>query len=375
MIDEEDSQNPELDWITNGEIRVASEPSVPRYIFAGDGQAIEYLLPYPMHLVGKRNLEWKPIEYIADGVPISIEPPLSLFTPYQPEGWRLGNEAAEAFCSIVRIRTPPGATLNYLDGWKIVGRLLEWIRVKCRHYWVLQGFTGVGAIYRGTVITRQDKTLSLKNFAMYAPGVTVKPLDEEIWLSIRHELIGRAKVPLADSIYCDALLSIAARDEMKALLEAGVAAEVATTQLLIDVSSTTPDTASKAEFRRRQEEGDYPSFKEKLTKLPQSLGLQPATDFACLGFRNGWVNKALELYRLRNGVAHAGIEFGKPLTDAGSLIFAANATLEYCRAQRSSCGLVSYSLPQGTSSFEQTISCHGAFVDTSSSTFECLIQQ
>ena len=375
MIDEEDWNKRGLDWITNGEMRVASGPDVPRYTFAGDGQVIEYLLSYPMHLVGKRNVGWKPIEYIADGIPISIERPLSLSAPYQPEGWRLGNEAAEAFCSIVRVRTPPGVKLNYFDGWKIVGRLLEWIRVKCRHYWILQGFTGVGAICRGTVITKQDKNLSLENFAMYAPGVIVNPLNEAMWLSIREELKGDAQVPLADSIYCDALLSIAAKDQMKALLEAGVAAEVGITQLLIDVCSTTPDTLSKMEFRRRQEEGDYPSFREKLTKLPKGLGLQPATDFACRGAPNEWVQKALELYRLRNGVAHAGMKPVKPSADVGSLIFAANAALEYCRVQRSNSGLGNYSMPKGTNSFEQTICCHDAFVDTASGTFECLIQQ
>ncbi len=375
MIDEKDWNKPGLDWITNGEVRLATGPDVPRYTFAGDGQVIEYLLSYPMHLVGKRNLGWKPIEYIANGVPISIECPLSLSTPYQPEGWRLGNEVAEAFCSIVRVRTPPGVNLTYFDCWKIVGRLLEWIRVKCRHYWILQGFTGVGAIYRGTVITRQDKNWSLKNFAMYAPGVIVNPLNEAVWLSIRQELKDNADIPLADSIYCDALLSIAAKDPMKALLEAGVAAEVGITQLLIDVSSTTPDTLSKMEFRRRQEEGDYPTFKEKLTRLPQSLGLEPATDFTCPGVPDDWVLKALELYRLRNGVAHAGLKSGKPFTYVGLLIFAANATLEYCRVQRSKNGLVSYTMPQGITSFEQTISCHDAFVDTASDTFECLIQQ
>jgi hypothetical protein len=196
-----------------------------------------------------------------------------------------------------------------------------------------------------------------------------------MWLSIREELKGKTEVPLADSIYCDALLSIAAKDQMKALLEAGVAAEVAITQLLIDVSSTAPDTVSKMEFRRRQEEGDYPSFKEKLTKLPQILSLQPATDYSYPGFPNSWVQKALELYHLRNGVAHAGIKSGKSFTKVGSLIFAANATLEYCRAQRSNSGIASYSMPQGISSYEQTISCHDAFVDTASDVFKCFIQQ
>jgi len=375
MIDQEDWNKSGLEWISNGEMRAASGPAVPGFIFAGDGQAIEYLLSYPIHFAGKRDLGWKPIEYIADGVPISIEPPSSLSAPYQPEGLRLGNEAAEAFCSIVRVRTPPGVKLTYFDGWKIVGRLLEWIRVKCRHYWILQGFTGVGAIYRGTVITKQERNLSLTNFAMYAPGVVVNPMNEAVWLSIREELKGNVEVPLADSIYCDALLSIAAKDHMKALLEAGVAAEVAITQLLLDISSTKPDTASKMEFRRRQEEGDYPSFKEKLTKMPQSLGLQSAADFGCAGIPNAWVQKALELYRLRNEVAHAGLKSGRPFTNVGLLIFAANATLEYCRVQRSNSGLASYSMPQGISSFEQTISCHDAFVDTASGTFECLIQQ
>jgi len=60
MIDEEDWNKPGLDWITNGEMRVASGPDVPRYAFAGDGQVIEFLLSYPMHLVGKTQFGLEP---------------------------------------------------------------------------------------------------------------------------------------------------------------------------------------------------------------------------------------------------------------------------------------------------------------------------
>lgn len=351
-------------------MRVASAPGPPQYTFDGDGQIIEYLLSFPMHIVDSRL--WKPIEYVAGGVPISIQPPMSSSTRYQPE-WRLGNEDAEAFCSMVHVRTSPRVELSYRDGWEIVEKLLEWTRIKCRHYWLLHGLTGIGARYRGTITTRQGKELSVTNFASYFPGVVVGPLTAELWLSMRKELESNADIPLADSIYCDALLSVAARDEMKALLEAGVAAEVAITQLLIAVSSARPDSKWKAEFRKNK--GDFHSFKDKLTVWPQRLGLEPATGFTCPGMTNIWVQRVQELYQIRNGVAHAGrFKSNIPLA-VGHYIFSANALLEYCRAQRFLVGLEDFSMPQGTSPYEQTIVWHEGFVDTDSQTLRCIMDK
>jgi hypothetical protein len=59
------------------------------------------------------------------------------------------------------------------------------------------------------------------------------------------------EVPIEDSLYWDALLSIVAGDSVKALLEAGVAVEVALTKLLVDVSTSLLLTPSKNRFIKK----------------------------------------------------------------------------------------------------------------------------
>lgn len=202
-------------------------------------------------------------------------------------------------------------------------------------------------------------------------------MTEEVWLSIREELENDEEVPLAETIYCDALLSVAGRNEMKALLEAGVAAEVAVTQLLTGVSSVQPDSPGKADFREKTIKADYPPFWKKLTEWPQRLGLEAATDFALPGgIPSDWVQKVQELYQLRNGVAHAGERKSKsnaPPTHVGIFIFAANTLLEYCRSQRFRVGLRDYSMPAGSAAFEQIIVCHDGFLAPESKSLVCIL--
>src|ERR1035437_1435893 len=333
-----------------------------------EGQLIEYLVPFPMHVF--EELAWPPITYQSDGVPVCIQRPITVTTPYQPEN-RIGNEGAEAFCTIFRLTTLPGAELTPQEGWEIIERLLEWVRIKCRYYWILHGFTGFGALYRGTSFTSSGRRLSLRNMASYSPGVVVLPLTRALWMSLRDDLEGKAEIPLADSIFCDALLSLAARDEMKALLEAGVAMEVAITQLLIEVSLMKPDSASRTKFRKEQ--GDFHSFRKKLTEWPQSLGLERAADFRCEGMQDTWIEGVQGLYKLRNCVAHSGkLKSGTPSARAATYIFAASTMLEYCRLQRFRVGLENYSMPAGSSPLQQLILCHDAILDTTTTDFECL---
>ena len=150
----------------------------------------------------------------------------------------MGNEQADAFCTVIRLSTPSTFQLSTDEGWRIIKRLLEWIRVKCRHYWLLQGIAGFGAAYRGTLFVRDGNQISYQNVALYGPNVVVNPLSLELWSSMAFELETKAELPLADSIYCDSLLSIAA----------GVAMEVALTRLLVDVSAAQPSSPAKISF-------------------------------------------------------------------------------------------------------------------------------
>ncbi len=194
----------------------------------------------------------------------------------------------------------------------------------------------------------------------------VRPLTQDIWLSLRQELQDAVEVRLADSLYCDALLSIVAGDRLKALVEAGVAAEVAVTQLLLAVSHSAPDSPAKREFRDKH--GGYHRFEEKLCDWPRRLGLDAAETFKIQGMPTGWVSTARELYKLRNGVAHQG----SPKVSAGaggirSSIFAINTLIEYCRTQRAKVGLEEYTMPTGVTPFSQTLALHDACIAAESS--------
>jgi hypothetical protein len=357
-----------MELISSGPIRTPAVPAAPKQIFSADGQVIEYLVSCPMHTIDGKD--WPPIQITVNGSQINLQRPIHVSTPYQPE-MRVGNEAAEAFCTILRLQTPPDTELSAQDGWKIIERLLAWIRIKCRHYWVFHGFTGFGAMYRGTVFTKNGRDLSVQNIASYAPGVVVYPLTEAVWLSIREELENETEIPVSDAIFCDALHSVAARDEVKALLEAGVAVEVAITQLLKDVSSVPPASPARMKFNKN---GDRDSFRKKLTEWPQLLGLEQASDFRCPEMHGTWVQTVQELYQLRNAVAHSGTF--EPLTSATgvmSLVFAANTLLEYCRVQRSRVGLKSYSMPDGRTPLQQLLSCNNAVLYTNTELLKCLL--
>ena len=55
------------------------------------------------------------------------------------------NETPDAFCSIVRVvckHDPNAGYLKLAEAWPLVEALLGWIRVKGRHYWLLQGEAG-----------------------------------------------------------------------------------------------------------------------------------------------------------------------------------------------------------------------------------------
>lgn len=144
--------NPDHLPLTNGPIRTVTAPVTRKFALDSDGQEIEYLLPYPMHIVDPSP--WRPLEFVREGTPLRVQRPIFVMSTYEPDG-RIGNEAPDAYCTIIRVRTPVGTKLGGDDGWKVIEALLRWIRIKSRHFWLLHGITGFGALYRGSVLTRQ----------------------------------------------------------------------------------------------------------------------------------------------------------------------------------------------------------------------------
>jgi hypothetical protein len=173
------------------------------------------------------------------------------------------------------------------------------------------------------------------------------------------ELETDAELPLADSIYCDSLLSIVAGDVLKALLEAGVAMEVALTRLLVDVSTTQPSSPAKASFIRK--DGDRHPFGRKFSEWTEKLGLDPIGSFTFDGAPPKWHETALELYKLRNGVAHGGqVGISSTFHEVVKAMFSAGALLQYCRSQREQLGLPVFSMPANISPWQQVMLCHDA---------------
>jgi hypothetical protein len=346
--------------MSNGPIRTVTGPIQLSYALDSDRREMEYLLSFPFHAVDPKP--WSPLKFVSNGLPITISRPINVFETHSIKT-HVGNEEADSYCTIVHLSVPSAYQLSTDDGWKIIKRLLEWIRVKCRHYWLLHGIGGFGATYRGTLLARENQSISHQNVAMYGPNVIVNPLSADVWASIQQELSDHTELPLADSLFCDALLSIVAGDNMKALLEAGVAIEVALTQLLVDISVSSPPSPAKTIFVKT--EGDRQPFGKKLTEWTRKLGLTDVTLFTFDGMPPEWHKTVKDLYKLRNRVAHSGLG-ASDFTEVVKNMFAAGALLEYCRLERLRLGIPVFSMPHGRSPWKQLRFCHNATIKTES---------
>lgn len=362
------SAAPGFDWsnlshepLSNGPIRVVTGPVQAKFALDSDRWEMEYLLPFPFHTVDPSP--WNPLQFEWKGTPVTIHRPVPTFGHQLAIG-QSGNEEFDAYCTMVRVGHPNDVELSADEGWRIAKRLLEWVRVKCRHYWLLHGINGFGAAYRGTLFTRQDSRITQQNLAMYGPNVIVNPLTREIWETLAKEMEEGSEPPIEDALYCDALLSIVAGNLTKALLEAGVAVEVALTRLLVDVAASQPSTPGKKSFLRDQ--GDRNSFGKKLTQWTRTLGLDPIDAFTASNAASDWLVKIKALYQLRNGVAHGGTAANADNLAVIQHMFAANALLEYVRVQRLKLGLSTYAMPAGTTPAEQIRLCHNAHISASS---------
>jgi hypothetical protein len=340
--------------LSNGPVRMVTPPGPPTFRLVEDEQLIEFLLPFPMHIAN--DGAWAELESKVGGTELFIHKPISICQPYEPTG-RMGNEAPDVFCSIVRVRCKHDPKVSYpkaSEVWPLVETLLAWIRVKARHYWMLHGGVGFGAIYRGSVMTQEGQTIAQRNVATYGRNLIVRPLDEPLWLSIRDELTGGAKIPVSESVFCDALVSAVAGDENKALLELGVAAEIEITELLTVVSQTSPSTANKSDFITEQ--GSWDTFSKKLKEWPQRLGLQEAAAFSPPGIFPDWCTVVKELYRFRGSVAHSGkLRAGTTAQNVSAYIFSTHALFAYCRAQRALAGIQDYTYPAASRQYDQIV--------------------
>jgi len=311
-----------------------------------------------MHIIDDHP--WPPLRCVLGNRLLEFEKPRSVLQPFEPAG-RMGNESPDAFCSILRVYSSHidrNFPLTAEDAWPLAESLLTWIRVKARHYWVLEGVAGFASLFRGSVFAQHAGQREQQNFASYGRIVIVRPLSRDLWKSIETELVNRSSAPVSESIFCDALTSIVANDDAKAVLELGVAAEIELTRLLDEVSLADPQSKEKETYRKLQRQRRWPKFSEKLSHWPRRLGLGRSEDFQPSSFPPDWVRMVKSLYMLRNSIAHSGI-LPPSVAPVSAQLFATNALFAYCRQERVRLGLSVYTLPPNELAFGQLVASIG----------------
>lgn len=201
--------------VSNGPLRFKTPPAAPVTI-TGDGLLLEYLTPYP--LLADQGA-W-PLLTLAIGMrEITVERPIVYPIDTTASG-TFGNDMPELFCTVIRALIPAERDRKGIEKevYDSIHLILQWLRVLGRQYWLLQGPTGYGSYCRGSLFARLGQTLRQENFAVYDKTVLVKQLTASAWVSTQENISRQIPVPVSDSILCDALLSIAARDEVKALV-------------------------------------------------------------------------------------------------------------------------------------------------------------
>jgi hypothetical protein len=190
-----DWSNPSHEPLSNGPIRLVTGPAQAQFALDSDRWEMEYLLPFPFHALDPSP--WVPLSISSNRIPITIYRPVGTLGRLPATG-QTGNEEVDSYCTMIRLSCPNDVELSADEGWKIVRRLLEWVRIKCRHYWLLHGINGFGATYRGSLFTREENRITQQNLAMYGPNVIVNPLSREIWETLAKELEDGLEPPIED---------------------------------------------------------------------------------------------------------------------------------------------------------------------------------
>lgn len=335
--------------MTNGPTRAVTPPTIPSASLKQDGTIFEFLLPYPIHLVDQGD--WPALQCKWDNEVATVYKPTMAIDSFSPQG-RLGNESPDSYCSMIRVGVPSTGH-GIASVWPLVEQVLSWIRVKARHYWLLHGSAGYGAIYRGSLFAREQLDVTQKNFARYGQTMVVRPLSADIWKSIETDINISKEPPVSESIFCDALLSLVAGDDAKAVLEMGVAAEVEVTNMLDQLASSAPQTAAKKSYV--DDEGDWDRFAKKFLQWTPKLGLLDPRNFSPNGLPKDWVDSVLKLYKMRGSVAHSGKVKTASTDEVAGFAFATNALFAYCRNQRESIKLDTYAVTAGAEPSKQLV--------------------
>src|SRR4051812_22358497 len=86
--------------LSNGPFSQTTPPTRPNFVLVQDGQLIEFLLPYPMHITDLGP--WKPLDIPHGQWTLKIEKPIPVIASYSSQG-QIGNESPDAHSCIIRV--------------------------------------------------------------------------------------------------------------------------------------------------------------------------------------------------------------------------------------------------------------------------------
>jgi hypothetical protein len=325
----------------NGLPRISSPPQCPSAPVPYDAQVFDFLLPYPIHVFD--DSPWPALHVRRPDIEILLLKPVSTPVTPQEQLAKGTNEQPDLFGTVFHTiveRVSHFYPASHQAAFGIVHHALRWLRVLTRQYWIGTGSAGVAAKYRGTAFRVEGNDVHQMNFAHYGHSVLVRPLTRSIWDTMIYPVEDHTPVPAAQSIFCDALTSFAVGDSVVALIQLGVACDIALTSLLDDLAALNPSSASaKAYLQARHDK-----FEDKLLKYPVLFGLCNPRKFHPPKEPRNWADQVLILYKFRNKAAHEGRAQVKDRStgafrdlqagELGTFILSVEALFHWIREQR-----------------------------------------
>jgi len=287
----------------NGAPRITTPPASPVRPMADDGQLFEFLFPYPIHIFD--SSEWPPLKILREDTEFYLLKPLT--TAVTPrEQVAAGNEIPDLYCSTVRVivlEASRGFPATHKKAFEVARDALQWIRILSRQYWIGSGAAGVSATYRASAFRVDGAVVGQRNCVFYGSAALVRALPRSAWEPLGLCVEQSIPVPVSESIFCDALSSLAQGDTVRCLVELGISIEIELTNLLDDVAALNPSSADATKYLKRRQ---YESFENRFLQYSTRLGCKYPRDFTAPNASSDWFDKIVLLYKFRNKAAHEG---------------------------------------------------------------------
>jgi len=334
-------EDPRRDPLWNGMPHITTPPHSPlKPRLNEDCQLFDFLLPYPIQVFDDGI--WPALLVNRNDIEVSLLKPA--FRPVDlAGGLTVGNERPDLFASVFPA-VIPGSSRSYAAKpakvFSVVADAIRWIRILTRQYWIGTGSTGVSAQYRGSAFRVERREVYQSNFAHYGQAVLASSLDLSVWHTLIQPVEYSIQPPVDQTLFCDALLSLAMQETATATIQLGMAVEIAITNLLDDLAAEQPKSEATRNYR-----SSYASFRSKLAEHSVAFGLSDPGKYHMEWAPPDWVGHLGVLYEGRGKAAHSGKalvrikESGqfRPLTfeDLQTFVFSAEALFAWISDERS----------------------------------------